>query len=65
MVRKIIVVVVSIAILAGGIFLKKTSFEMLGKLFFVTVEGPPDKIIPFISLKFLILLKFFNVSISE
>ena len=32
-----------------GIFKLKISFGIFGKKLFVTVEGPPDKIIPFTS----------------
>ena len=43
----------------------KISFGMLGYFFFVTVDGPPDKIIPFTKFKFLILSNCLIVKISE
>ena len=39
-----------------GIFKSNICLGILGKLLLVTVDGPPDKIIPFISEKSLILL---------
>jgi len=38
-----------------GIFFSKISLGMFGNFFFVTVEGPPDKIMPFILSKSFIL----------
>ena len=48
-----------------GIFLESICLGMLGNLLLVTVEGPPDKIIPFTKLKSKSLFICLIVKISD